>query len=51
MAHIMHHFVSSYARDGILSRGMFFHQDNVPVHKSVIALAAINDNEFELRSI
>ena len=33
---------------GKLSKGMLFHQDNVPVHKPAIQLAAIKKNVFEL---
>ena len=54
MAHIRHHFVGSLEQ--ILNssavenykKGMLFHQDNAHVHKSVIAMAAINDNGLEL---
>ena len=35
-------------RRGKLSKGVLFHQDNAPVHKSAIAMAAINDCGFEL---
>ena len=31
-----------------LSKLMLFHEDNGPVHKAVIAMAAIIDNCFEL---
>ena len=49
----MHHFWGSYGRilissAGKLSKGVLFHQDNAPVHKSVIAMAAINDCGFKL---
>lgn len=35
-------------RRGMLSRGVLFHQDNAPVHKSNVALAAIHQAGFEL---
>uniref|UniRef100_A0A3Q1F3Z6 Tc1-like transposase DDE domain-containing protein n=1 Tax=Acanthochromis polyacanthus TaxID=80966 RepID=A0A3Q1F3Z6_9TELE len=33
---------------GMLRRGVLFHQDNAPVHKSVVAMAAIHECGFEL---
>ena len=33
---------------GKLTKGVLFHQDNAPVHKSVIAMAAIHDCGFKL---
>ena len=49
----MHHFWGSYGKKlissaGKLRKGGVFHQDNAPVHKSVIAMAAINDCGFKL---
>ena len=35
-------------RRGKLSRGVTFHQDNAPVHKSAIAISAIYHCGFEL---
>ena len=35
-------------RRGKLTKGVLFHQDNAPVHKSVIAMAAIHDCGFKL---
>ena len=35
-------------RRGKLSKGLLFHQDNAPAHRSVITMAAINDCDFEL---
>ena len=35
-------------RHGKLTKGVLFHQDNAPVYKSVIAMAAIYDCGFEL---
>ena len=35
-------------RHGKLTKGVLFHQDNAPVHKSVIAMAAIHDCGFKL---
>ena len=35
-------------RRGKLTKGVLFHQDNAPVHKSVIAMAAIHDYGFKL---
>jgi histone-lysine N-methyltransferase SETMAR len=35
-------------RRGKLSRGVLFHQDNAPVHKSHVAMVAIRDAGFEL---
>ena len=35
-------------RRGKLTKGMLFHQDNAPVHKSVIAMAAIHDCGLKL---
>ena len=35
-------------RRGKLTKGVLFHQDNAPVHKSVIAMAAIHDFGFKL---
>ena len=35
-------------RHGKLTKGVLFHQDNTPVHKSVIATAAIHDCGFKL---
>ena len=32
---------------GKLTKGVLFHQDNAPVHKSVIAMAAIHDCGFK----
>ena len=35
-------------RRGMLSRGVLLNQDNAPVHKSAVAMAAIKDAGFEL---
>ena len=35
-------------RPGKLTKGVLFHQDNVPAHKSVVAMAAVRDCGFEL---
>ena len=35
-------------RRGKLTKGVLFHQDNAPVHKFVIAMAAIHDRGFKL---
>ena len=35
-------------RPGKLMEGVLFHQDNVPAHKSVVAMAAVHDYGFEL---
>jgi histone-lysine N-methyltransferase SETMAR len=35
-------------RRGRLTRGVLFHQDNAPAHKSTVAMAAINECGFEL---
>ena len=35
-------------RRGKIRKGVLFHQDNAPAHKSVVAMAAINDCGFEL---
>ena len=35
-------------RRGMLSKGVRFHQDNAPVHKSAIAMAAAHECRFEL---
>lgn len=35
-------------RRGKLTRGVLFHQDNAPVHKSTIAMATIREQGFEL---
>ena len=35
-------------RPGKLMKGVLFHQDNAPAHKSVIAMAAVCDWSFEL---
>jgi len=35
-------------RRGMLTKGVLFHQDNAPVHKSVVAMSAIHDCGFEL---
>ena len=35
-------------RRGKLTKGVLFHQDNAPVHKPVIAMAAIHDCGFKL---
>ena len=35
-------------RRGKLTKGVLFHQDNAPVHKSVITMAAIHDCGFKL---
>ena len=35
-------------RHGKLTKGVLFHRDNAPVHKSVIAMAAIHDCGFKL---
>ena len=35
-------------RRGKLTKGVLFHQDNAPVHKSVIAIAAIHNCGFKL---
>ena len=35
-------------RRGKLARGVLFHQDNAPAHKSTVAMAAINECGFEL---
>ena len=35
-------------RRGMLRRGVLFHQDNAPVHKSQVAMAAIRDAGFEI---
>ena len=35
-------------RRGKLTKGVLFHHDNAPVHKSVIAMAAIHDCGFKL---
>ena len=29
-------------------KGVLFHQDNAPAHKSVVAMAAVRDSGFEL---
>ena len=33
---------------GKLTKGVLFHQDNAPAHKSVVAMAAVHDRGFEL---
>ncbi|MCU7903102.1 MAG: transposase [Candidatus Thiodiazotropha sp. (ex Lucinoma aequizonata)] len=35
-------------RRGKLTKGVLFHQDNAPAHKSVVAMAALHDCGFEL---
>lgn len=35
-------------RPGKLTKGVLFHQDNAPAHKSVVAMAAVRDCGFEL---
>uniref|UniRef100_A0A3Q1EWS6 Tc1-like transposase DDE domain-containing protein n=1 Tax=Acanthochromis polyacanthus TaxID=80966 RepID=A0A3Q1EWS6_9TELE len=35
-------------RRGMLRRGVLFHQDNAPVYKSVVAMAAIHECGFKL---
>ena len=35
-------------RPGKLTKGVLFHQDNAPVHKSVVAMATLHDCGFEL---
>ncbi|XP_030588657.1 histone-lysine N-methyltransferase SETMAR-like [Archocentrus centrarchus] len=35
-------------RPGKLSKGVLFHRDNAPAHKSVLAMAAVRDCGFEL---
>ena len=35
-------------RCGKLTEGVLYHQDNAPVHRSVIAMAAIHDCGFKL---
>ena len=34
-------------RPGKLTKGVLFHQDNAPAHKSVVAMAAVRDCVFE----
>ena len=31
-----------------LTKGVLFHEDNAPAHKSVVAKAAVRDCDFEL---
>ena len=39
---------TSRERPGKLTKGVLFHQDNAPAHKSVVAMAAVRDCGFEL---
>ena len=39
---------SSKNRPGKLAKGVLFHQDNAPAHKSVVVIAAVRDRVFEL---
>ena len=54
MVHTILYFWRNYGkkikikRRGKLTKGVLFHQDNAPVHKSVIAMAAIHDYGFKL---
>ena len=32
----------------MLTKGILFHQDNAPVHESVVVMSAIHDCDFEL---
>ena len=37
-----------HERPGELTKGVLFQQDNAPAHKSVVAMAAVHDYDFEL---
>ena len=37
-----------WRQPGKLTKGVLFHQDNAPAHKSVVAMAAVRDCGFEL---
>ena len=35
-------------RPGKLTKGVLFHQDNAPAHKSVVAMVAVCDSGFDM---